>query len=334
MLIWCLSIKCYYHMKYFLTGATGFVGGKLARMLRNQNHEVIAVVRNPDKAKDLIAIGVTVVKGDVTDKESMRAPMQGCDGVFHVAGWYKVGARDKSPGQQINVEGTRHVLELMKELHIPKGVYTSTLAVNSDTHGKMPDESYHFTGQHISEYDRTKAAAHDIALQFIKEGLPLVILMPGLIYGPGGTSMSDEALRLYLKKQLPLIPTQAAYCWAHVEDIAMAHILAMEKASPGSTYIIAGPRHTLVEAFDLAKKITGIRTPIAVPPVMLQISAFFSSLVENIIPLPDMYRSEALRVQAGVTYLGDNSKARRELGYNPRPLEEGLRETLLYEQGS
>jgi len=318
-------------MKYFLTGATGFVGNRLAKMLCDRNHEVVAVVRNPQKAQALVDMGVTVTKGDVTDKESMRQPMTGCDGVFHVAGWYKVGVKDKKPGWQINVEGTRHVLELMKELHIAKGVYTSTLAINSDTLGAQRDESYHFTGTHISEYDRTKAAAHDVALQFIKEGLPLVILMPGLIYGPDGTSMSDEALRLYLQKKLPVIPQKAGYSWAHVDDIAEAHILAMEKSQPGTTYIICGPTHTLTEAMQIAEEITGIRKPLAIPPGMLKITALLVSLIEWLIPLPEMYSSEALRVQAGVTYLGDNAKAKRELGYNPRPLREGLKETLSYE---
>jgi nucleoside-diphosphate-sugar epimerase len=318
-------------MKYFLTGATGFVGGSLAKQLRKAGHEVIAIVRNPDKATDLKAMGVTVVKGDVTEKESMREAMKGCDGVYHVAGWYKVGVKDKTPGYQINVMGTRNVLELMKELNIPKGVYTSTLAINSDTHGELKDENYHFTGKHISEYDKTKAEAHKIAEQFIKKGLPLVIVMPGLIYGPDGTSMSDEALRLYLKKKLPMIPSKSAYSWAHVDDIAYAHILGMEKAKPGSKYIICGPSHTFSEGLDIAKKITGIRKPLVVPPFMLKVTAFFSSLVEGFINLPEMYNSEALRVQAGTTYLGDNSKAKKELGYNPRPLEQGLKETLQYE---
>lgn len=318
-------------MKYFLTGATGFVGGSLAKQLRSAGHEVVAIVRSPDKANDLKAIGVIVVKGDVTDKESMRNAMTGCDGVYHVAGWYKVGVKDKTPGYQINVLGTKNVLELMKELNIPKGVYTSTLAINSDTHGAMPDENFHFAGKHISEYDKTKAEAHDIAEQFIKDGLPLVIVMPGLIYGPDGTSLSDDALRLYLKKKLPVIPSKSAYCWAHVDDIAYAHILAMEKGKPGSKYIIAGEPKTFSDALSLAKQITGIRKPLVVPPVMLKITAFFTLMIEGFINLPEMYNSEALRVQAGTTYLGDNTKAKKELGYNPRALEVGLKETLEYE---
>ena len=149
-------------MKYFVTGATGFVGGALTRKLRESGHEVHASVRSPEKAKELEAIGVKLFKGDVTDKESMRAAMTGVDGVFHVAGWYKIGTRDKRDGERVNIQGTRNVLELIQELKIPKGVYTSTLAVNSDTHGQLVDETYHFTGKHLSEYDRTKAVAHEI----------------------------------------------------------------------------------------------------------------------------------------------------------------------------
>ncbi|MFO7932491.1 MAG: NAD-dependent epimerase/dehydratase family protein [Bacteroidales bacterium] len=318
-------------MKYFLTGGTGFIGGVIARKLREQDHEVIAIARRPEKADELRSLGVEVVKGDVTEKESMRSAMQGCDGVYHVAGWYKVGAKDKSPGMKVNVEGTRNVLELMKELEIPKGVYTSTLAINSDTRGKIVDESYLFTGNHISEYDRTKAGAHHIAEEFIRNGLPLIIVMPGMVYGPNGTSVSDKSFRQYLKKKLPVIPKKAAYSWAHVDDIAEAHLLAMEKACPGSTYIISGPSHTLTEAFDFAHEITGIRKPLKVPPVMLKTTAFFTGILNHIFAIPDMYMPETLKSSAGVTYLGDNTKARKELGYETRPLKKGLRETLLYE---
>ncbi|MDZ7724759.1 MAG: NAD-dependent epimerase/dehydratase family protein [candidate division KSB1 bacterium] len=319
-------------MRFFMTGATGFVGSRIAAKLRDNNYKVNAIVRNPDRADFLRRLGVQVFQGDVTDKDSMRAAMQGCDGVFHVAGWYKIGVRDKSPGYKINVQGTRNVLGLMQELGIRKGVYTSTVAVNSDTHAEAKDESFQFMGEHISEYDRTKAGAHEIALTFIKNGLPLVILMPGLIYGPDGASLSDESLRLYLQGKLPMIPKRSAFCWSHVDDIADAHLLAMQKADPGTTYMITGPCHTLTEAFDMAEQITGLKAPMAVPPALLKITAFFSSLIEWIVPLPPLYSSEALRVQAGVTYLGDNSSARRDLGYHPRPLSKGLKETLLYER--
>ena len=318
-------------MKYFITGATGFIGGRLARQLREAGHEVIAVVRNPEKAKDLSDIGVVLHKGDVTEKESMRKPMTGVDGVFHVAGWYKVGVRDKSQAYAINVEGTRNVLELMKELNIPKGVYTSTLAVNSDTYGVEADEGYHFNGKHISVYDETKAEAHDVAVKMIKEGLPLVIVQPGLVYGPGDTSSVRTSLIQYLKKQLPVMPKQTAFSWAHVDDIAHAHWLAMEKGKVGENYHICGPTHKFTDALGMANEITGIPLPMTMPPGALRVMSAMMYVFDRFIPVPESYTGEGLRVIAGVTYIGTNAKAKRELGYNPRPLKEGFAETLKHE---
>ena len=130
-------------MKYFVTGATGFIGGRVARQLLAAGHEVIMLARTPAKAQALVALGVKVHAGDITDKESLRTPMTGVGGIFHIAAWYKVGARDTSQAEPINVGGTRNVLEMMQELGIPKGVYTSTLTVFSDTRGQMVDERYH-----------------------------------------------------------------------------------------------------------------------------------------------------------------------------------------------
>src|SRR5262245_38395123 len=113
-------------MRYFLTGATGFIGGQVARQLVEAGHQVVAVVRSPAKATNLTKMGIEIHQGDVTDMASMRAPMTGADGVFHIAGWYKIGVRDKRDADLINVQGTRNVLELMRELGIRKGVYTST----------------------------------------------------------------------------------------------------------------------------------------------------------------------------------------------------------------
>jgi nucleoside-diphosphate-sugar epimerase len=320
-------------MKYFVTGATGFVGSYVARQLVAAGHEVVAVVRTPAKAKELADLGIAIHQGDVTNKESMRQPMQGVDGVFHIAGWYKIGVKEKNDGVKINVQGTRNVLELMKELGIPKGVYTSTLAVFSDTHGKLVDESYSYSGPHLSEYDRTKWAAHyEVADPMIAAGLPLVIVQPGLIYGPGDTSTVRTTLIQYLQRKLPLLPTQTAYCWAHVEDIARGHILAMEKGIVGQSYIIAGPRHTLVEGMQLAEKITGVPAPrLKVSPSIMKTMAATMSVVEKVVPVPADYSAEYLRISAGVTYIGNNAKAKRELGYQPRSLEEGLTETLHHE---
>jgi nucleoside-diphosphate-sugar epimerase len=316
-------------MRYFLTGATGFLGGVLARQLRQAGHEVNASIRDPKKASELQSLGVNLFSGDVTDKESMRQAMHGVDGVYHVAGWYKIGARDKASAEKVNVQGTRNVLELMKELRIPKGVYTSTLAINSDTHGKVVDESYRFTGKHLTEYDRTKAEAHRVAEDFTAQGLPLVIVMPGGIYGPGDTSALRRSFIDFLQEKVPVVPTEAGICWAYIDDTAQAHILAMEKGTPGESYIIAGEPHTYLEVMRLASQITGKRAPRAVPYQIMKVMSYLVRPFDRL--LPESYRSEVLRILAGATYWGDNSKAKRFLGFNPRPLRNGLETTLQHE---
>lgn len=316
-------------MKYLVTGATGFVGGVLAKQLRAAGREVNASVRSPEKAKELQALGVKLFKGDVADKESMREAMTGVDGVYHVAGWYKVGAKDKSEGERVNIQGTRNVLELMQELGIPKGVYTSTLAVNSDTKGNLVDESYHFTGEHLSEYDRTKAAAHEIANEFIVQGLPLVIVQPGLIYGPGDTSSVRTALVNFLRGQLPMLPFETALCWAHVDDIVAGHMLAMQKGRVGESYIICGEPYKLYDAYQIASRVSGKRAPMGVSPKLMKAMSVLVRPLDFL--MPESYTSEGLRVISGVTYIGDNSKAKRELGYAPRPVSEGWAETVRHE---
>jgi len=307
-------------MEYFVTGATGFIGGRLVRRLREAGHGVVAVVRNPAKAGDLARLGVKVHKGDITDKESMRGPMAGVDGVFHLAAWYKVGERDKSPAMPINVDGTRNVLDLMQELGVPKGVYTSTLAVFGDTKGQAVDESYRHDGPWLSEYDRTKWIAHyEVAEPMMRKGLPLVIVQPGVTYGPGDPSAMGSTLREFLQRRMRGVPKRSAYCWGHVEDTAAGHVLAMERGRAGESYIIAGEPRTLTETIDVAERITGIPAPRFRPsPGFLRFLAAVT-------------RSEILRVGAGATYLGSHAKATRELGLHHRPLEEGLRETLLAE---
>src|SRR5207245_2970579 len=122
-----------------------------------------------------------------------------------------------------------------------------------------------------------------------------------------------------LQRKLRALPKRTAYCWAHVDDTARGHLLAMEKGSVGAAYILAGWPHTLIDAFSLAERITGIPAPrFHASPGLLRAMAAMS-------------RSERLRDLAGVTYLGSNAKARRELGFDPRPLEVGLRETLQHE---
>lgn len=318
--------------KYFVTGATGFIGGELVKQLIGRGHKVVALVRSPQKATILKTLGVELHAGDIADRASLHVPMDGVDGAFHLAAWYKVGVKEPL-AEEINVEGTRNVLAAARALNVPRIVYTSTVAVFSDTRGVVPDETYRYEGPHLSEYDRTKWLAHyDVALPAIDKGLPLTIVMPGVVYGPGDTSGMRTALVDLLRGRLPMVPARTAFCWAHVEDTARGHIQAMEQGKSGETYLITGPRHTFESAFDLAAALAKVRPPILHPgPGTMRAAAAAMSMVERFARLPSAFTPEGLRVLAGTTYFGSNEKAVREIGFRARPIEEGMAQTIEHE---
>jgi dihydroflavonol-4-reductase len=314
-------------MRYAITGATGFVGGELARQLREQGHEVVALVRDPTRAGALRDRGVELVTGDLDDPAALDRLCAGADGLFHVAGWYKLGQRDPSPGTKVNVEGTRNALEAARRNQVPKVVYTSTLAVNSDTEEQVVDETYRFTGEHLSVYDRTKAEAHDIALDFAARGLPVVVVQPGLVYGPGDTAQTGAFIEQVVRGRRPLAPNGGGVCWAHVEDVARGHLLAMEKGVPGESYMLAGPRATLAEGLREVAEIAGTKGPVVLPRRMVAASATLMGALGKVVPVPPDLAAETMR--AGLaTYYGTPAKAERELGWSARPLDEGLRDTV------
>ncbi|MCB0897360.1 MAG: NAD-dependent epimerase/dehydratase family protein [Actinobacteria bacterium] len=314
-------------MRYALTGATGFVGSHLARQLREAGHEVVAVVRTPSKATGLVALGVEVVPGDVTSRSSLVDAFSGADGVFHVAGWYHLGSDHPEQGWAVNVQGTRNALDAAQEVGAPRVVYTSTIAVNSDTGGEVRDETYRYTGEHLSVYDHTKAQAHVIAEEYAGRGLDVVTVMPGGIYGPGDTSQIGELIRQAAHGRRVMAPAGLQMCMAHVDDVAHGHVLAMEKGRAGESYMLAGPQTTLVDVLRITAEIAGGKPPVVLPDVAVGASERMMGLLEKVAPVPSTYRAESLRASRA-SYLGTPAKAQAELGWFARALRIGLAETV------
>ena len=315
-------------MHYFVTGATGFLGSHVTARLLDGGHQVTALVRTGAEAREIAAYGVRPHVGSVVDKETLRRGMRGVDGVFHVAG-SRVGFPDRKTAEAVNVDGTRHVFELVRELAIPKVVHTSTLSVLSDTHGEVVDETYHFTGKHVTDYDRVRARAHyEVALPMMQHGVPGVVLLPGAMYGPHDASVMAGMLGKYLLGKVHVVSAGAAYCWAHVADVAQAHVLAMEFGRPGEQYIVGGEPHTVRDVLSQAGGLVGRnRPPIPVPPSLVRPAAAVVRAAATIVPLWRLV-ADRLRVAAGVTYLGTDAKARSELGFDPRPLSEGMPDAI------
>jgi nucleoside-diphosphate-sugar epimerase len=319
-------------MRYAMTGATGFVGGALARRLRDDGHEVLALVRDPARAVDLEAAGVELLPGDLDDVAALDRLCTGVDGLFHVAGWYRLGERDASIGERVNVAGTRNVLEAALRHAVPRVVYTSTLAVNSDTEEQVVDETYHFDGTHLSHYDRTKARAHDIAVDLAAQGLPVVLVQPGLVYGPGDTAQTGAMIAQVARGGRPLVPASGGVCWAHVDDVAEGHVLALERGEPGQSYMLAGPRATLAAGLREVASLAGTKGPRVLPERAVRATASVLGAVGRVVPLPPGYAAETMRASLA-TYYGSAAKAERDLGWSPRPLHEGLGETVAVLRG-
>jgi nucleoside-diphosphate-sugar epimerase len=319
--------------RYFVTGATGFLGGELVKQLIGRGHQVVALVRSQERVSLLQVLGVELHAGDITDRESLRVPMQGVDGVFHVAAWYKIGARDNAhTAERINVEGTRNVLETARDAGVRRIVYTSTVGVFGDTRGHLVSESHYSHGPFLTEYDRTKWIAHyDVAVPMIRSGLPLIIAMPGAIYGPGDTSSIHATLVQLLRGRLHTTPRGVQFAWGYIADVARGLLLAMDVGRIGESYLLTGPVHSFEEAFALAARIAGRRPPFFHPrPFVMRGLASVASTLERW----DLHLSiaaETLRLMAGTTWIGSSAKAEKELGFSARPLEEGLRHTIEHE---
>ena len=308
-----------------MTGATGFLGRYVTSQLLAAGHDVTALVRTREQGLDLAAFGVRPALGDLVDKASMRRGMRGVDGVIHMGGWHRIGARYRHAADAINVLGTQNVLELMWELKIPRGVYTSTVMVLGDTKGRVVDESYRTDRRLPTIYARSKAKAHyEVAEPFMKRGLPLTVLMPGAIYGPDDTGPLGRSISRFLVGRLPFAPTRTAFSWAHVLDVAWAHVVVAQTARPGRTYIVGGEHATLRNVLHRVADAVGKRTePFPVPGRLLRVPAALLTPVAAVAP-PVRATVERLRAGAGVTHLADSSRAREELGWRPMSLDDGL----------
>jgi nucleoside-diphosphate-sugar epimerase len=320
-------------VKVFVTGGTGFIGGEVARQLRARGDEVVCLARNREKAQKLAALDCEIVDGDLGDEAAIRRGMEGCKGVVHAAAMYEVGipASQRPAMWEANVAGTERVLKAALEAAIPKLVYVSTVGAFGNTHHKVVDESYEHPGKEFtSYYEETKLEAHRIAKQMIDEqGLTGVIVQPGGVYGPGDTSQVADLLEQFLAGKLPLLPfPELGICLTHVEDIAAGILLALDKGKVGETYVLSGPVTTMRDAIEVVAGISGRQAPKrALPTWVMKAMIPVGPLVGKLMGQPPNLR-ELVSSGDGVTFWASHEKASRELGYAPRGMEEGMRQTL------
>ncbi len=300
--------------------------------MRDRGDEVVCLVRSPEKATKLTEIGCELVAGDLGDREAMRAGMDGCDGVVHAAAMYEVGipASQRPAMREANVVGTENALGAAKEAGVAKVVYVSTCGAFGNTHHQIVDESYeHPCEDFTSYYEQTKVEAHKVAKRMIAEGLPCTIVQPGGVYGPGDTSQLADLIEQFLAGKMPLIPfPDLGLCLAHVEDTAAGIVLALDKGDPGDTYVLAGPPTTMRDAIVTLAEISGRKAPKrAMPTVLMKAMTPIGPLVGKMMGQPPNLR-ELISSADNVTFWATNEKAVSELGFAPREIDVGIRETL------
>jgi dihydroflavonol-4-reductase len=320
-------------MRAFVTGATGFIGGRVAAKLRERGDEVVALVRSPAKAGGLADLGCESVAGDLGDEQAIRSAVKGCDAVFHVAAVYEVGvpASSRPALWDANVEGTRRVLEAAEDAGVARIVYVSTGNVFGNTHGKIVDETYRRDESEgfLSTYDETKFRAHQIALEHIAKGAPILIAMPGGVYGPGDTSALGKYIDMFLtgKMKLLMFP-DTGFNLVHVDDVADGVLLVHDEGRIGESYALGGEIHTNGELIEMLGRLTGRKVPRRrLPAGLVKMGIPFGPLIGKVMNQGPNLR-ELIRTADGVTFWFTDEKARREFGYAPRGLETGLRQTL------
>ena len=320
-------------MRAFVTGATGFIGGHVARKLRDRGDEVVALVRSPDKAGELRGLGCELVEGDLADEDAIKKGVEGGHAVIHVGAIYKVGIpkSERDAMWDANVGGTERVLDAAHEAGVERIVYVSTCNVFGNTKGEVVDEGYRRDESEgfLSFYDETKYRAHEVAEDRLEKGYPIVIVQPAGVYGPNDHSeignMIDQARTGKLK--MKMFP-ETGFMLIHVEDVAEGIVLALDKGEVGEAYVLAGEQIRMGELVDRVCEMSGRKPPGAtMPAALMKASAPLGPVVAPLMGFPPNLR-ELIRVSDGVTYWATDDKARRELGFKPRDLEVGLRDTL------
>ncbi|MEO8892612.1 MAG: NAD-dependent epimerase/dehydratase family protein [Coleofasciculaceae cyanobacterium] len=314
-------------MKVLVTGANGFTGSHLVKALEQRGDDIVGLVRKSSNLSRLSDCNIQLVYGEITDKKALQTAMNGVDTVFHTAAYVELGIVDEAKMERVNVEGTRAVLEVAKAAGVSKVVYCSTIGVFGDTQGTIINETFQRSQTDFSSaYDRTKYEAQQLVDQFAAQGLPVVSILPSGIFGADDPHFGP-VMQQFFKGGLKL--------WAggdritgivHVDDLVAAMILAAEKGKNGEYYIISTGDLTTREMFNILSKESGVPVPHEAPKALVRLAG-------NILdPIGRLFKWQPPISRERVHYVYDRcvrvdaTKARQEIGWQPRSVSQTLQE--------
>ncbi|GAB5524591.1 MAG: NAD-dependent epimerase/dehydratase family protein [Roseivirga sp.] len=318
--------------RIFITGATGFIGRKLAHKLADEGHEIVALIRSKSKAAALIHERISFVEGDLFSIEALENGMEGCHEVYHLAAFASVWAKGDT-FKEVNIDGTLNILDAAKKRGVGKVVVTSTAgvigpAVDGPVNEETPRQVDFFT-----DYESTKYESELKIKERVTEGQHVVIVNPTRVYGPGPLNVSNSVTKLvkqYIAGKWKFIPGDGMSTgnYVYVDDVINGHVLAMKNGRAGERYLLGGDDATYWELFDLIAEIGGQKYRLYKMPlgVLLTFGKLQLFMAENFgrqpMITPGWVRKYLYKWSVS------SEKAKKELGYEITSLENGIRKTV------
>jgi dihydroflavonol-4-reductase len=324
-------------MKALVTGATGFVGAAVARALLGAKWQVRVLARRGSDRRNLQSLDVEVSEGDLADSSSLERAAQGCDGLFHVAADYRLGARDPAELYRANVEGTRNVLNAAHRSGVRRIVYTSSVAtIGIPADGTPGDEqSANSLENMIGHYKRSKYLAEEVVRDAAKGGMSVVIVSPSTPVGPGDVKPTPTG-QLVLDAAAGRMPAyvDTGLNIVHVDDVAAGHLLAYERGRPGERYILGGQDMSLREILELIAALEGRNPPrIRLPYGVVLPIAYLAEGFARLSGRSGRITLEGVRMSRKKMFFS-SAKAVRELGYGWRPPVQAFEDAIGWFRGN
>lgn len=323
-------------MKVFITGATGYIGQRLANKLSGDGHTIHALVRNPKIAEGLLHKGIALFSGDICDIATIEKAMKGCTHVFHVAGLAKLWTKNRKDFYRVNVGGTLNVLRTASRFDVEKLVYTSSCGVFGNSMKFPLKEADPRMSNFDNDYDLSKHLSECAVKKFSGRGLPSVIVNPSRVYGPGAATFSNPITKMIMRcmdGKLVIVPATRKVIanYAFIEDVVRGHIGAMEYGRPGERYILGGDNHSYDDFIDILQSTVAYPRLIRLSPFALRLLGYLNILGHHFTGRePNLTPTVVKRITKNAAL--DCSKAISELQYVITPLKEGIAQTIQHIQ--
>jgi dihydroflavonol-4-reductase len=319
-------------VRVFITGATGFVGGHVARAYASEGATLRLLTRQTSRLDSLSGIDADTVVGDLREPEKLRSALEGCEALVHVAADYRLWVRDPAQMYAANVDGTRELLKIAREVGIQRVVYTSSVAtMGFKSDGSIVNEDTPVSlGDMIGPYKRSKFLGEQEAIRAAQAGQHVMILNPTTPIGPGDAKPTPTGRIIvdFLNKKFPAY-VDTGLNLVDVVEVARMHVVALEQGTPGERYILGGENLTLKQILDRMSSITGLPSPtMKVPHGVAMAFAFFDeNFTGRLLGKEPRATVEAVRM-GKKTMFASSAKAERELGFKVLPVYQAMRSAI------